>query len=345
MVSAGEHRMTGLLAQSLEQDRLRLTRERRVQLAAYNLRVRSHHHGLWNALTGVTQRLAEIGVDLANFKGVTAEARWYDNLGERPCTDVDLLLSPHQLDRIDEVIALIQPDHPLAGRAQAMADLNQLQHVDLRWTQGIALDLHFDLLKVLIPGRHAGEIWRRTSLFAAPGLGTVRVVDPETSLVQSLLHLTKDRFPFLLGFVDVVRIVERENLDWDYIDRFLREEGLETSAYLALAAVFDTLQLPQPSVPVVRGWRKSVWRILWGPQTQLQGAVGRATHHRRQFWIPILARGRSTEGLRRLWQLAFPPKALMDHYHPHTRGPYLWRLLWGRLRRSLERRQRAVDAR
>lgn len=225
MQSAQEHRMTGLVSRYLRQQSKPLTSEQRMHLAANDLAVRSHNRRLWEALVEVTATLRRIGVEVATFKGVSAEARWYDHLGERPCTDVDLLLSPFQVDRIDEVIALIQPDHPLQGRIHTLATLNHLQHIDLRSPNGVYLDLHFDLLKVLIAGRHTIEIWDRTMPFESPSHDLVRVVDPETSLIQFLLHLTKDRFPYLMGYVDVVRIVERENLDWDYIDRFLREKG------------------------------------------------------------------------------------------------------------------------
>jgi hypothetical protein len=316
------------------------------RIAAFNLGVRAHHRRLWDALDDVTRRLQQIGVEVASFKGVTAEARWYDGLGQRPSIDIDLLLPPHQLDRIDDVIGLIQPQHRLAGVAKAMSDMNQLQHVDLQWGADATLDVHFDLLKILVRGRHSEEIWSRTTMFAAPGLTQARVIDPEASLIQLLLHLTKDRFPFLLGFVDVVRIVERAKLDWDYIDRFLTEEGLDATAYLALDSVFRTLNLPLPEgMPVVRGLHRPVWALLWGPRTQLLGRSGRLTHHRRQFLIPLLARGRRREGIRRLWQLLFPPRELMDHFHPHTRGPYLLRLVVGRRRRALQRRQRASRAR
>ncbi|MEX1133493.1 MAG: nucleotidyltransferase family protein [Acidimicrobiia bacterium] len=345
LASAQEHRMTGLVARWVNNGTLPLPRDQAVRLATYNLRVRAHHDHLWKALASVTDEFAGIGIEVASFKGVTAEARWYDGLGERPCADLDLLLSPSHINRIEDIIAHFQPSHPLAGKAQMMAEFGQIQHVDLRGVEDVDLDLHFDLLKILIPGRHQEEIWQRTTGFDGVDHGAFKVVDPETSLIQSLLHLTKDRFSLLLGFVDVVRIIEREDLDWNYIDRFVREEGLEVPTYLALAQVFETLDLSAPSIPGVRGWRTSMWRLIWGPSTQLQGAWGRVTHHRRQFWIPLLARGRLTEAMRRLTELAFPPRALMTHYHPNIRGPYLWHLLRGRLRRAQERRREALDAR
>jgi hypothetical protein len=195
---------------------------------------------------------------------------------------------------------------------------------------------------VLVPGRHGQLIWNRTIQFSASRRDSFRVIDAETALVQLLLHLTKDRFPYLLGFVDVVRIVQREPLDWAYIGQFLQDEGLEAPASLALETVFRTLSLPPPPLPVAQGWRRPIWLALWGPRTQLHGRAGRLAHHRRQFWIPLLARGRFWEGLHRLWQLAFPPRALMDHYHPDTRGPYLWRLLTGRRLRATLRKRRAL---
>jgi len=337
--------MTGLLNTWVNDGVLSVPRDSGMQLAAYNLRIRAHHHRLWGALGVVTEKLGDIGVAVASFKGVTSEARWYDRIGERPGTDLDLLLSPTQFDRIEDIIALFQPDHALTGEAQMMAGLGYIQHIDLRRVEGIDVDLHFDLLKILIPSRHKEEVWERTTEFDSGEHGSFMVVDPESSLIQSLLHLTKDRFSLLLGFVEVVRIIEREELDWDYIDRFVRQEGLEVPVYKALDTVVVTLDLDVPLTSSVRGWRVSMWRVLWGSSTQLQGRWGRTAHHRRQFWIPLLARGRLGEAIGRLWKLAFPSRELMDHYYPDVPGPYLWRLIRGRIRRGRGRRREAQDAR
>jgi hypothetical protein len=344
LASAQEHRMAGLLARAVAEDPRNMTTAQLTRLATFNLSVKAHHQRLWRGLEEVARTLQPTGIEVASFKGITAEARWYEGIGDRPSVDIDLLLSPHQLDRIDDVIAIFQPDHRLAQSAHVLADLGYLQHVDLRWRDSISIDLHFDVLKVLVWGRSAEEIWRRTTDLTIAGRDPVRVIDAETSLIQSLLHMTKDRFPYLLGFVEVVRIVEHEGLDWDFIDRFVHDEGLEATTYLALESVYRALELPLPaSAPTVRGWRRPAWFVLWGPRTQLQGRAGRLTRHRRQFWIPTLARGRFLEGLRRLGRLAFPPEALMDHYHPNSRGPYLWRLISGRRLRSSQRKRRSTN--
>jgi Uncharacterised nucleotidyltransferase len=344
MASAREHRMTGLIAMWVNDGTLTLPHDDAIQLAAYNLRVRAHHHRLWDTLDSVTDELDGIGVEVASFKGVTAEARWYDSVGQRPSGDLDLFLPPIHHGRIEEIMALFQPDHTLAGKAGSLVESGQIQHLDLQTKTGVAVDLHVDLLKILIAGRQQEEFWERTVMDAHRGQRLHRVIDAETSLIQSLLHLTKDRFSILLGFVDVVRIVQREDLDWRYIDRISRAEGLETPVHLALETVFDTLNLAGPPIPVVRTWRSSLWRVLWGPKTQLHGTVGRVSRHRRQFWIPLLARGRFREALGRLWRLAFPPPELMAHYHPDLQGPYLWHLIRGRLRRQSERRREVNEA-
>lgn len=340
--SAQEHRLTGLLAGYVDDGVVALPRELSLELAILKLGVRAHHERLWRALGSITETLSEIEVEIASFKGVTSEARWYDRMGDRPCADLDLLLSPMSVHRVEAVLARIQPAHPLTGVAQSMIDGGHIQHIDLR-VADVHVDMHVDMLKLLIPGRHQLEIWDRTMMIDFIDHPTSRVVDPEISLVQSLLHLTKDRFPFLLGYVEVMRIVERESLDWDYIDRFVRREGLEDAFYLGLNAVYSTLGLRTPVPTGASGWRPMFWKVLWSPQTRLLGTRGRVTHHRRQFWIPLLARGRFLEAVRKLWKLTFPPRELMDFYHPDTRGPYLWRLIMGRLNRGRERSGRLED--
>jgi hypothetical protein len=309
------------------------------ELMQEDIRTWGRHQLLWDGLVKVTRRLERMGVHVASAKGVTAEARWYERAGERPCFDVDLLLSPDEIGRVGEIVAALTPEHPLRDSIQELVDRGALQSVDL-FVDGVPVDLHIDLLKFeLIASRQRHVIWERIVPFRLPDGSTLRVIDPEVSLIHFLVHLNKDRFAYLLGYSDVARVCAKENLDWEFIDRFVRGEGIESQVYLALDAVLGTLGLDPPPHPAVHGWRGSVWRRLWAPPLRLRGDVGRMRSRQRQFWLAFTARSRSAEAIRGYVRRLFPPPALAVYQAPGTRGPYLWRILAGRVQNALRRRQ------
>lgn len=339
--SAHEHRLTGLLWSRMATGEVEVKGEDRQWLAEHETLTWARHYMLWESLRKLIARLEGLGVDVVTFKGVTAEARWYDRMGERPCYDLDLLVAPHHRHRFADVLRDLQPDHPLTGSIRPLLDRGLLQSVAL-WFDGTPVDLHVDLFKLGIPTRQAQRIWERTNSLSLPSGENVGVLVPEIAFIHFLVHLTKDRFRYLLGFVDVQRIIAREKLDWDFIDDFLRREGLETHVYRALEAVLATLQLPA-SHPFPAGWRSRLWGFLWRPSIRLQGDLGRVRFRRRGQWVlPLTARGRAPETARWWWRRLFPPAALLDYLHPGERGFYLWRLIKGRVRHSIEQRRAAT---
>ena len=104
---------------------------------------------------------------MGTIKGVTTEARWYGRRGERPCSDVDLLLAPRSARPCGRGGASLEPDHPwvdLVGRATATGRFQAVTtHVG-----GLEVDLHFDLLKLGIPTRQGAEPWGRTTYYPLP---------------------------------------------------------------------------------------------------------------------------------------------------------------------------------
>jgi hypothetical protein len=337
--SALEHHVAGLLWTRVAAGDLELAQPWTDELMQEDIRTWGRHQLLWDGLVKVTRRLERMGVHVASVKGVTAEARWYDRAGERPCFDVDLLLSPDEIGRVGEIVAALSPEHPLRDSVQELVDRGAVQSVDL-FVDGIPVDLHIDLLKYeLLASRQSRLIWDRLVPFRLADGTTVQVIDPEVSLVHFLVHLNKDRFAYLLGYADVARICAKEKLDWEFIDRFVRGEGIESQVYLALDAVLGTLGIDPPAHPAVRGWRGAVWRRLWTPSFRLRGNIGRMRSRQRQFWLTFTARSRSAEAIRGYVRRLFPPSALAAYQAPGARGPYLWRIVAGRVQNALRRRQ------
>ena len=326
---ANEHRLTGLLwtwARTHLSDV-----ELKTELAQNDLFVQAHLVRVWKVLAESAARLAEVGIEVATIKGVTAEARWYGRRGERPCSDVDLLLSPRQLDRAAEVVRLLEPDHPWVPYVGPLAATGRIQTVTTHM-DGIEVDLHFDLLKLGIPTRQSTELWDLTRPYSLPGGGSVRVLDDTIALVHLLVHLNKDRFQRLLGYADIARVIAAGRVDWERMENFVSGEGIATSTLRTLEVVLDELMLPWPvGLGPARGPRARVWDVVWRQGIRLRGTEGRLRFRRRQDWIAFLARGRVREALRWWLREMWPPAPVVAVRYADIAGPYLWRLFWGRV--------------
>jgi hypothetical protein len=342
--SAIEHRMQGLLWSAVLAGELAPGPTARRRLAQEDARIRAWQRHLEGALGRLWRQLAEIDVETAVFKGVTTSARWYEREGERPCVDIDLLVSPSDIGRVGEIVRLLQPAHPLAGSAQELASAQHLPSFDLALTGGVFVDLHVDLLKMGVPWRSAARVWERTGTLRLRSGTIVRTIDPESALVQLLVSLSRDRFRYLLSYADVARLIRNDELDWAAVDEIVRAEGLEVPVYSALDAVTTTLGIPSTPHAQPRGWRAVVWRGLWRESIRLQGPHGRIRHRDRERWLPLLARGRMGEGLVAWGRYWFPPRSLLDYYFPHTRGSYLRRNALGRLGHLQRRRAKRRNA-
>lgn len=340
VASAVEHRMAGLLW-SVERNENRLPGPQRLLLAQRDAMTSHRHRAIWQTIDHVVRRLSDAGVEGAVVKGVAAEARWYDRTGERPCNDVDLWLAPRHLGEIDDVVSALAPAHPLIGQLVTLVSRGELQSVDLQGpVPDIEIDLHFDPFKVGVATRDLEELWARTEPFMKDDV-SVRVPDAATSLVLFLLHLNKDRFRYLLGHVDVRRVIERGDVDWDAVRSLAAASGLWVPVSKSLEAVFDALELPQP-VAAARGPRAKLWERTWPEEIRLQGDEARVRFRYRQQVLGLTAKGRMLEAARDTVRKAAPAKPLLQLYQPGPEAGYPTLILrrvrgWRQRRRELAR--------
>jgi hypothetical protein len=347
--SAFAHGMTGLLLTEVEETDQPWRRLVLGVLRARHVSVEAWHRQLWSAIESIAGILDDLGVEVAIAKGIAAEARWYSRLGERPCSDLDLLLSPAHLSRIDDIIAAIEPSHPLCGKTRDLAERGFLQSIDLK-RDGVPIDLHWDIFKIGIPSRNREVIWERTVPFFLSNTSSVRMLDPETSYVHFLVHLNKDRFRRLLSFVDVARVYDQEELDGDAVERLVRTDGIKTSVDESWNVVVSTLQLPAPRRQSTPGIRAAVWRLAWPPSVRLLASESRIRFRHRQYLIALLIPGRTTEAIMSWLRGRFPPAELLAYVHSvrqpwggepvtSTQHTMMWSLTVGRVKAWSGRRR------
>ena len=338
---AHEHRLTGLLW-SWARDNL-ADQERKAELAQADLYIQAHLVNVWKVLEETVAKLDGVGIEVATIKGVTAGERWYGRAGDRPCSDLDLLLSPGQRDRATEATRLLQPDHPWAASITDLVSRGRIQTVTTL-VDRVEVDLHFDLLKIGIPTRQSTEVWERTELFPLPNGGHVRVLDDTTALVHYLVHMNKDRFQRLLGYADIARVIAGGRVDWEQARLLATREGLTVPVFRSLEVVLDRLAMPWP-VELVRpkGIRAELWSVIWRPGIRLRGTEGRLRFRHRADWIAFLARGRGLEALNWWLREMWPPAPAVNARYPDIRGPYLWKLLRGRISTRRSTKARLTD--
>ena len=353
--SAVAHGMAGLLLSEVERTDPPWRRIALAVLTARQASVQAWHERLWAGLVSISAVLDDAGIDVAIAKGIAAEALWYALTGERPCNDLDLLLSPAHVGQIDDVIAAIEPSHPLCGKVRRLAERGVIQAVDLEY-EGVPIDLHWDLLKLGIPSRNRQAIWDRTVPFTLPDGRSLRALDAECSYMHFLMHLNKDRFRRLLGFVDVARVYEREELDHAAIERLVRADGIETSVSASWEVVMRTLGLHARNEIQAAAVRSLIWRIAWRPSVRLRAAESTVRFRHRQWLIAVLSRGRAVEAVRCWVRVTFPPADFLAYAHSDyasrwgaepvsiTPKSRLWALTIGRMKLSLGRRRRAARA-
>jgi hypothetical protein len=351
--SAFAHGMGGLLFSEMERTDPHWRRLALAAMSARQAQVRAWHEQLWACLASIVSVFDELGVEVAIAKGIAAEARWYARVGERPCNDLDLLLSPAHLGRLDDVVAAIEPTHPLCGKTGQLAHRGLLQSIDLDY-HGVPVDLHWDILKMGIPSRNIAAIWDRTVPFTLLDGRSIRALDAESSYVHFLVHLNKDRFRRLLGFVDVARVYGREELDQAAVDRLVRADGIETSVSASWEVVIRTLDLPVRNQIRASPVRSLVWNLAWRPSVRLRAAESTVRFRHRQWLIAMLSRGRAAEAARCWLRLRFPPADLLAYVHseyarrwgdePVSGMPrsQLWGFTTGRVLAMLSRRRRAA---
>ena len=326
IASASAHGLTGLLWSRVRSGELELPRDRALTLAAVDVAQREHHAALTSALTRVTGLLDERGIRTATFKGVCAELRWYERVGDRPCRDIDLLLCPDDVHRLGEAVDLLDPQYRLRAGLDRRVELGVQQAATVVF-EGLTIDLHVEVPKLGVPSRSRDLVWRRVTTHRFADGTEVRVLDAEGHLFAFVTHLLKDRFARLLNHVDVFRVAGESTLDWDAVRAIARVDALEAPLARALHIVATTLDVDL-DIPMRRPLKPSLmWSILCREDARLAGSRPRP---RSLLLVPLVIPGRRREVLRSLARRARPPAAIGHDLYPDESANPVKRWLRGR---------------
>ncbi|MCC5947041.1 MAG: nucleotidyltransferase family protein [Nitriliruptoraceae bacterium] len=337
IAQAIEHRMTGLLCTHL--------RDRGagdLNVAMLDLRIQAHQAQIRRLLDLCLDTAEQHGVEVIVLKGASIEHRFYGRAGERPSSDVDLWMLPHDRRALVGLVAALQPDHPWLSGLDRMVARRQIQSVTLQ-VDDLEVDVHVDPLKLGVWTRQAGQAWASTQEIALEDGRPIRVLSDDWTLLLLLIHLSKDRFQRLLGYADVVRIMRGGDATWERVLALARGEGIEHLAEWAMDVIEADLGVRlrpevQPTPPRL-GLRSWIWHRLWRPDIRMRGSEGRRRFRFRQNILPLLGKGRVVETLRWWLREVFPPAPAVAAEYPDEPGPYCRRLVLGRIKATRARRR------
>lgn len=197
-------------------------------------RVRTAHHGsaamyLLQAQTlrTVSAALEEAGIVHAVFKGAALRECLYADPTLRPMDDLDILVAPEQRDA-----AL----RALLGRGlRLVVDPKTISHEVALFDGQVHVDLHWRLFR---PGRSRFEL-APTLLGHRTEQKGIWVLDDTASLLVMLVHPAFAKHVCgpaakLVRLLDLDRLLQTADPDWDHVLDLLSAAGLRTAAWATL---------------------------------------------------------------------------------------------------------------
>jgi hypothetical protein len=332
--SAEEHRMAGILKSATDRglaaEASAIARLNRADALGW-----ARNRMLLDAAKVIATKAKELDVDIFFIKGIANEARWYTRMGERPAWDIDLILAPWHRSRLEELLRSLQPRHSLLNEPEALRS-SRLQSIDFGF-HDLPVDLHLDALKLEVASTpNAALIFDRAYDLTLDESGSIPVLGAEASLVLAALHLNKDRFRYLLSYVDLCRIARDPAVNLTGALQLAEALGLARSFRSTLAIAAEDLGVPAPGGFVAND---RLWNLAWPASIRLLGSESEVRFRYRQFLLPLMEGGRWGEVLTSWWHRIFPPMYEVRRNFPSESGPYVLRLIRGRVRNRQDRRR------
>jgi len=203
-------------------------------------------------LTGRLLRVLELFeanvIDAVALKGPTLAAAAYGSIALRQFSDIDILIRPQDLIRVEGVLGSIgyTPKDSLAGaQYEALKRFN----CELAFTRNdgdSTLDIHWRL----VPGQFnfpvsTEEIWARRRSVALSGI-SVPVLSPEDNVLFLCVHGAKHQWERLEWVCSLGMLIKESEIDWQAVLERARASRSESRLALALVLIEKVLGLKPP---------------------------------------------------------------------------------------------------
>jgi hypothetical protein len=273
---------------------------------------RNIHKSLFLAreLIRILDCLDAIGIEVIPYKGVVMSEVYYGDMALRQSGDMDLFVRKQDVTRIKSAVQDLgytsrvpipedaEQDYIAAGYECTFDSFAGKNLLELQW----ALQPRFYAVDFDMDGLFA----RAVNVMVA-GRG-VKTPSPEDLLLVLSIHAAKHVWGRLIWLCDIAQIVQRENLNWNWIRSQARKLGIERILHITLLLANRLLDaaIPPPIKNTVAADRAAQ---AFAEKIAVAVAAG-VTYEEQQisyFRLMMRLRERRTDRMRFLARLTFTP--------------------------------------
>ena len=285
--------------------------------------------GLSKILTPANQA----NVPVIVLKGAHLVSAYYDDIGYRPMSDLDLLIKPEDLDRIEMIM------HQVGFIASPNNEAEQLVGKHLHYHHPrteVSVEVHWRLLTSEFSLETSLEpLWKSAIPIQISGKAALGL-PPEIMLPLFALHLFNHRFRLPIRQVwDAAVVIQKEVIDWRVVIELAGKWKMERSLASLLFIIGELWGVPLPKIvnnfvaeSGVISWKETLFRNILQYQPEELSMVS-------PRFMNLLAVESSgfTQKIQQFIQILLPPPEWMSmRYRVAIRGfplfiTYLRRLI------------------
>ncbi|MFH1007106.1 MAG: nucleotidyltransferase family protein [Candidatus Latescibacterota bacterium] len=280
-------------------------------------------------LKEILTSLGEAGIEAIVLKGVPLAEMVYEDIALRPMGDIDLLVRKKDLESVEARLFGL-------GFTRFVEDRQGYQSYYRHYfdhDRTIPLHIHWELVRA--PNAFDVDVdalfhcAKRRNLSGMEAL----VLSPEDTLMYLALHLFFTHFfnMGLIGLVDIARLIEKTEMDWERVVADSRKRKVAGCLYVSLYFVKELLHAPIPDATLKQlepsPFRKRfVLKAATEGKTILHAALKQAPDARSQATLlHLLLAENIGDASRTALRLLFPPREfILDPSISRTGSPNLF---------------------
>jgi hypothetical protein len=202
--------------------------------------------------------LEEASVNPVHLKGPVFAERFYDPPCARPSLDFDMLIPSSQLPAALRVIERLgyvpEPLHFVAMD----------QHIVLLHDYAPGVELHYRLISEFGANYETAGFHARAQAVDIPRLGRVLVPEAHDEFVFLCAHAAKHRFRPMRFVYDLIRIMDKGQLDWDVVWERAGQMRVRRLMALTVLVLRRDWGVPAAAMPISERRLEAAARILPG---------------------------------------------------------------------------------
>jgi len=254
--------------------------------------------------------LNALGIDAIPHRGVTLSEIYYDDMALRPAGDIDLFVRRRDVLRMRDAIRdlgytrrltipqAVEPAYIASGYEYTFDTPAEKNLLELQWS--------------LLPRFYSVDfnmegLFERVANATVAGR-SVKTPSPKDLLLVLSIHAAKHVWARLIWLCDIAQILQREKIDWDWVQWQARDLGIQRILHITLLLAKQFLEAAIPTELENAANRDATTRTLAG-ETALAVAAGTMydTQQLSYFRLMMQLRERRADRLRFLSRLAFTP--------------------------------------